>query len=346
MKAFCSRWCGTFLFLLVPFSIGRSADRVGLIFGNGSYENAGILDDSFVVTQDSGEGSSTRPAPMAQTSPERTASPDSAPPQGASPAALARSAPEGRRVVLSVGVDDPKKEGIPQLTAADSDAEKIAEAFRNSGSNDDRIVAMTSASSHDAREGYSAPLYPSTENIRTMMEAEFSELRPQDLAVFSFAGYEVQREGDDDFYFMTGGGDNEDPATLISLSEVYQAILDSGAGSGLVLIDACRHNESSTPLSPPPGISVFFSCSQGEFAIESAEAGSPSGLFTETFVSAMEGAADFDGNGKVEWEELTEHVIREVARRASLLETPASQVPELFGTPRRAPVFAVPAAVQ
>jgi len=27
------------------------------------------------------------------------------------------------------------------------------------------------------------------------MEAEFSGLRPQDLAFFSFAGYEVQREG-------------------------------------------------------------------------------------------------------------------------------------------------------
>jgi len=241
--------------------------------------------------------------------------------------------PEPVTAVLSVGVNEVEKEGIPPLTAADNDAKKIAGAFRSVGASAERSIIMTSM------EERTSPLYPSSSHLRAQLASAFSGLKPEDTAVFAFGGYEVQTAESGEYYLMTADGNNEEVSTLVTLSEVYQAMSRSGAGTGLVLIDACRHREVIDLPAPPPGVAVFFSCSRGEFARESNEIEPPSGIFTDTFCSAIKGAGDLDEDGRVDWGELTRYVIGEVARRGS--EMGVSQIPEVFGEPGRQPSFSI-----
>lgn len=241
-----------------------------------------------------------------------------------------------KRAILSVGVGRPEKAGISPLPAVDTDAKKVAGAFRSVGAPSDVVATMTTD------EETSSTLYPNTSNIRTLLSSFYHGLAPSDTAVFYFAGYEVQRAEDEDYYFLTADGNNDDPTTLVALSEIYDALTKSGAGTGIVLVDSCRHNESIAQPSPPAGVAVFFASSSGEFAYESTDIEPPSGYFTDELCAGLKGAADADENGAVDWDELTGYVTSEVAFRVSIMPaTSSSQVPEFFGVPGQLPVFRV-----
>jgi uncharacterized caspase-like protein len=241
-----------------------------------------------------------------------------------------------KRAILSVGVGKPEKPEIAPLSAVDTDAKKMAGAFRSVGAPSDVFATMTTD------EETSSPFYPNTVNIRTQLSSLYNRLAPSDTAVFYFAGYEVQRADDADYYFLTADGNPEDPTTLVALSEVYDALTKSGAGTGIVLIDSCRNQESLPQPTPPAGVAVYFACSSGESAYEDHEIDPPSGYFTDELCAGLKGAADANENGETTWDELTGYVTSEVAFRVSIMPVgPDSQVPEMFGTPGQLPVFQV-----
>lgn len=283
---------------------------------------------SFVVFPKTGKGEADGPVPPSLPLP---AAPK-VPAPGIEPF-MKPALSEPVTAVLSVGVNEIEKEGIPSLTAADNDAKKIAGAFRSVGASAERSIVMTSM------EERTSPLYPSSSNLRAQLATAFSGLKSEDTAVFAFGGYEVQTAESGEYYLMTADGNNEEVSTLVTLSEVYQAITRSGAGTGLVLIDACRQGEVVGLPAPPPGVAVFFSCSRGEFARESNETEPPSGIFTDTFCTAIKGAGDLDEDGQVDWDELTGYVTGEVSRRGS--EMGVSQIPEVFGEPGRRLSFSI-----
>src|SRR5262249_2233224 len=72
------------------------------------------------------------------------------------------------------------------------------------------------------------------------------------------------------------------PETMFNLSTLVEELASQGGGTNLLLVDACRNDPDPTrgrgidgevALNLPKGMAIFFSCSKGERAQESAKAG-------------------------------------------------------------------------
>ena len=99
-----------------------------------------------------------------------------------------------------------------------------------------------------------------------------------------------------------------------------------GAGTKLLLIDACRQNVKATSsvrsrgLTPartvPEGVSALFSCGPGELALETGfpygeEERTIHGVFFWHVLEALQGKAR-NSDGTVNWDDLSSHVRRKV----------------------------------
>ena len=242
-----------------------------------------------------------------------------------------------KTVVVAVGVNQysptAQNRGVHNLTAADADAKELA---RMLGGGD--AIALSTAGPQ------SGPEYATAGNIRAAVKKSFDKLSAETTAVFSFSGYEIQFEGSDEYFLLPADGDPDHPETMIPLSEVGQILGNSGAGTKLVIIDACRGKEArgaKSPKSPPPGVAYWFACSAGELAYESSEAGVAHGLFSASLLKAIQGAADSDRNGIVDFGELSRFTLELVPKTAKSLSPNKSQVPEIIGDPGRPPAFPV-----
>jgi uncharacterized caspase-like protein len=241
--------------------------------------------------------------------------------------ARATKVDEGKRYALLIGVNSYdnvkaiKRDG--NLSFAESDAQRLAETLRGRRFAPDTIVTMTTAESRDN------PHYPSAANVRKQVKTIAGRLREEDSVVVTFAGYEMQFSGNDDFYLCPSDADADDVHTLISLREVC-SILERASGKGkLVIVDSCRSMEQDapgkalTPRLPGRSVGVLFACSAGQYALEVPE--KRQGVLSSFVVEALRGAADDDKDGTVTTVELVAYVKARVPKYVK------DQRPELIG---------------
>src|SRR5205823_9660800 len=93
--------------------------------------------------------------------------------------------------------------------------------------------------------------------------------------------------------------------TMISFRSLFEQLDDSGAGSRLLLIDACRNEaggsrnaDTNAMPNPTRGTAALFSCKGGERAFETEKL--KHGVFFYHVIQALKGEAK-DKRGNVTW---------------------------------------------
>src|SRR5262249_29659294 len=108
---------------------------------------------------------------------------------------------------------------------------------------------------------------------------------------------------------------------LVLVEDLFQRVNNCGAGTKLVLMDACRNEvkaDSATRRFDAPalrlssGVGVMFSCKSGEQAWETAKLGRGHGVFFHHVLEGLRGKAKND-RGEVRWSRLTEYVTESVS---------------------------------
>jgi uncharacterized caspase-like protein len=240
---------------------------------------------------------------------------------------LAAEGNEGRRYALLIGVntyDNVKAiKRVQNASFAERDAQQLAETLRGRGFARDSVLAMTTAESrHDGR-------FPTAANIRKQVKALAARLRDGDSVVVSFAGYEMQFAGDDDYYLCPANADADDLHTLVSLREICTMLGQAKGAGKLVIVDSCRVMEGEgpgnapAPRMPDGSVGVLFACSAGQNAYESAD--KRDGVFSSFVVEGLRGDADGDRDGIVTAAELVSYV------KARVPGYQKGQQPELIG---------------
>lgn len=237
---------------------------------------------------------------------------------------------EGVLRALTIGVNNyarlqsPVGEKVGDLRYAGNDAARLADALGNSRHGTSDITVMTTDERTDSGQ------YPTAAAIRAQLEAVAEGATAADDIVVSFAGYEAQFAGSDEYYFCPADADRGELKSLIPLSEICDVLARSKAKSKLVLIDSCREREEKIrpPKPPPEGVAVLFACSGGENSFEATE--SQSGIFTRQVGLGLAGSADADGDRRVSLKELAEFVRPRVTATAQRLGC-GQQTPELVG---------------
>jgi adenylate kinase family enzyme len=141
------------------------------------------------------------------------------------------------------------------------------------------------------------------ESIRSSLNAlAGAGLSERDTAILFFAGHGASIGGRDylipaDAENKLGGDDLEDvTATLISTDDIIASLTASGAGTSVLMIDACRDSsqrnyssfgESTAEMARRRGSIVFFSCSPGETSSELGSLGGGHGVFSFCLIDAI-----------------------------------------------------------
>jgi hypothetical protein len=230
----------------------------------------------------------------------------------------------GRRSALVIGVEKYSgSSALPDLSYAENDAEELGKVLTRAGY---EVVVMTGT-----RGASNSSLLPTAKNIRVELNRLLAPRTRDDLVLVAFAGHGVQPG--DTFYFCPVGAKVNDEATLVSLNTVFQEMEKSPAGFKLLLADACRNDPNARTTLPlgdasklksttrpqeqrvPQNVMALYSCSPGEYAYEPDAL--KHGLFFHFLILGLQGAADLDGDRRIDREELEKYVKREVSSFAN-----------------------------
>jgi formylglycine-generating enzyme required for sulfatase activity len=230
--------------------------------------------------------------------------------------------PKGEKVALLVGVKEYDHSKLPNLKFTDNDVEELAEVLRQAGYA--RVVLLTTRSGTTDKQ-----LRPTGANIRRELQALLKGRTKRDTILVAFSGHGVQLtvKDRDESFFCPLDANPTDPETMLALSRLYEDLDNSGAGAKLLLVDACRNDPSAKGAKGldgdklpqiRPGMTALFSCSPGEQSFEDKQW--KHGAF---FFTVLEGLrpkdgklpADSDGDGVVDFLELSRYVIKHVPER-------------------------------
>jgi TPR repeat protein/uncharacterized caspase-like protein len=244
-------------------------------------------------------------------------------------APLFAAPPEGKRYAVLVGVKKYDHKKLDVLEYTENDVTELAELIKPAGY---EVVLLT-----DSTGAKDAALEPTKANIQTHLKSVLGRRRRDDLVLIALAGHGLQFDGKSESYFCPKDAaplpDRTD--TLISLESLYKLLDESGAGVGLLLVDACRSDplggrgrgiDGDSAKPPPKGIYAFFSCSAGERAFEHKDL--KHGVFFHYVLEGLRGKAK-DEDGDVSFEALALYVRKQVPRRAPELIQGARQTPSL-----------------
>jgi formylglycine-generating enzyme required for sulfatase activity len=184
---------------------------------------------------------------------------------------------------------------------------------------------------------------PTLENIRRELATLLERRTKRDTILVALSGHGIQFDGDKDSYFCPADGNPTKPETLLSLTKLQRELDDSGVGVKLLLVDACRNDPSARGKSVGlnsdhlpqlgKGTGVLFSCSPGERSYEHETWGH--GAFFFTVLEGMRPdasgvlPADSDGDGEVNFDELSAYVRKMVPQRVAKVYRDATQRPNL-----------------
>jgi TPR repeat protein len=264
-----------------------------------------------------------------------------------SPSGSAQSSPARQAHALLVGVNAYDHAELEALRYAEKDVEALAALLERTGSpyrGRVRVLTCTRGKKSPADRPSAANIRKALKDLldgRTRGEGVLLVLSghgvqlltpdPQgkgpDRAHAYFCPSDAQLRGAD---YQTGGHPH-----LINLRDTLHELGDCGAGTRLVLVDACRNQlrlRSRALHLPrdmvPEGVAVLFSCKTGEVAYEAEKLGH--GVFFHYVLEGLRGKAG-NRRGEVTWGGLAEYVTEKVAEEAPvLLGQQAHQTPQLI----------------
>src|SRR5262249_23300073 len=113
--------------------------------------------------------------------------------------------------------------------------------------------------------------------------------------------------------------DTGEAKSLVNLNELFTDLAGCGAGTKLVLMDACRNevqarNVDVDKVTVPLGVGALFSCGPGQKAFETDRLGGKGhGIFFHFVLEGLRGKAR-NSDGEVTWADLGRYVQRQVSR--------------------------------
>lgn len=251
----------------------------------------------------------------------------------------------GTHYALLVGVRQCAENLAPELIYADQDVTVLADVFKEQGYQ--QVMLLTQV------QGERLPRrLPVRANIRKALKEIAARATEADSIVVALAGPGVHFRGGLERYFCALDSELTNKETLLSLSEIRGELDRSPAGFKLVMLDADRNDRrfDGMPVETAPrqttqprprrgtgGVATFSSCSAGGTSFESSQL--QAGLFFHYLTDGLRGGADFDGDGKVDLNELVLFTKNRVAEQVNKeYGNGARQVPELAGKTRAVPL--------
>ncbi len=200
--------------------------------------------------------------------------------------------------LLSVGITD--YSAVPRLTLPVKDAQAVAEVFSHRNS---EVVLLT-----NERAG--------TDSIKFYMRQLFRKATERDIIVFFFSGHGY-RGGFCPFDY------NCYPEHALSYDTIRNIFRECRAFGKIIIADAChsgglrtnRTASDSTALQRIVGkeqIMLFLSSRYNEYSYELY--GGENSLFTSSLVKGLDGAADYNRNGKITAIEIYRYVYQSILK--------------------------------
>ncbi|MDG1165203.1 MAG: caspase family protein [Porticoccaceae bacterium] len=187
------------------------------------------------------------------------------------------------RLALVIGND--KYQSIPALLKAGEDAKSMGEVLKNAGF---RVTSLQNATYRE---------------IVKSVDKFSREIKPDDQAVFFFAGHGVQLKSGNYILPVDVDAENESMVerTSYSLDDITFLLGRHKSGFQLIIVDACRDNPFPTktrsfgntrgliPVEPVKGQMVMYSASRGQQALDRLGPNDrdKNGVFTRKLISKL-----------------------------------------------------------
>jgi tetratricopeptide (TPR) repeat protein len=251
----------------------------------------------------------------------------------------------GRRLAILIGVNRYSNRNLPDLEFAEQDVQELSRLLTPVYK-----VRLLLGSATGVNHASKANI------VRAFEDLFRSNPSKDDTILIALAGHgqqlQVERNGHkgDEPFFCPRGAVPSDPSTLINLSELIERLAERGGGTNLLMVDACRNDPDPTRgrgidgelvSQLPAGMAVFLSCSKGEKARESKNAGGGHGLFFHYVLQGMSGPGGRDSQGEVSWDHLVAYVKDRVIYDGPKLLGNATviQTPRALGNLGRSPIL-------
>ncbi|MCE9530708.1 MAG: caspase family protein [Planctomycetes bacterium] len=245
---------------------------------------------------------------------------------------VALSAQEGgRKLALLVGVGDYEHASLDPLKFSENDVTVLGQLLEKSGY--EVVLLCDSAGKRDAS------LKPTYKNIRGQMAKIVKNGKRTDTILVGFSGHGLQFDDErEPFFCPTDARPSSKKAereNLLAISDVMNTLSDSGIGTKLLLIDACRNDPvasrslDTTNVRPPKETAVLFSCSKDQRAFESAQF--KHGIFFHYVIEGLKGDAR-NARNEVTWGGLLDYVQDQVTTSVpKIIGDGARQEPNSIG---------------
>jgi uncharacterized caspase-like protein len=217
---------------------------------------------------------------------------------------------------VAVGIDDYANPSL-KLGYARKDAETIAQLMRTSKGFD----KVTVSELYDAGATRDAVL--------AMLKATATAAAPGDAIIVYLAGHGIAIRGN--WYFLSPAVKEIEEEEIVRLSvsaeQIANTLRESRASRVVLMVDACHsgavvkdikgllQNRVYMQLGRATGFAVLAAARQDQAALERATLGH--GVFTAAIMTALSGAADRNGDGRVTARELAAYLSRQIPTLAT-----------------------------
>jgi len=246
---------------------------------------------------------------------------------------------QGKRIAICVGVNGYRDESITDLEKAANDALGMVKALSGPGQFDKIYTFINNKEGNNllGRQLETPAVQPNrapeASEILRLLENLKSELKPEDLVVFSFSGHGVSNSGGDGFLLCSDTSYQDLFESSLPVSTIVDWIESSGVQKSVFFIDACREQVSeyqsrglgrgrleAIAYSQARVSATFYATRTGWYSFE--DVNSNYGIFTRFVLDAITGSADYQGgnqDGLVTFSELAGFVEQGVSQYTASL---------------------------
>ena len=235
---------------------------------------------------------------------------------------------------LLVGVNQYRSTEITPLRFSVPDVRAIYDVLTDAtraGFSKERVYLLTDDQADPDRQSTRVSIYKALRILR-------ENAKPQDLLLVYYSGHGYLDKGTDTAYLLPMDTDTEDlSASAIPNNEFLKRLADIPAGKKVILLDACHSGgvglgakaEAKLPdayydkLAKAGGVVTMASCSANQQSYEDPKSGH--GTFTKHLLDALNGGADTDKDGVVDFQEAANYVrlgVSEWAKTKGWEQTP------------------------
>ncbi|NEO97174.1 MAG: hypothetical protein F6K58_00330 [Symploca sp. SIO2E9] len=193
---------------------------------------------------------------------------------------------------IVVGIN--KYDNLQSLEYAQQDAEAMAAWFKQEAKFD-KVFVFTNNSPPIEEANPPIPTTPTFGRLRRFLQAQFENkqrtlLKPQDNLWFFFAGH-GKIYADEDYLMLEDSDPQDVEHTALSVDYVTKRLRRSGADNVVLLLDACRNEESRSRgelgigKQRHQGVITFYSCHPHQQSWEIKELGH--GIFTHVLLEGL-----------------------------------------------------------